>query len=74
MKTEKLKYVPVNILFSMPVASGVFIILNSVLGIVFEKAIFLSVLFFCWDILNQSRLDYIEEEVNKLKIKTGKIV
>lgn len=65
MKNEKTKFIGVNLLLSAPVASALFLFLSTYHSNV--ESAFLSLIYYAIDVVNQSKTDYLESEIGKLK-------
>lgn len=64
---EKLKFIPVNLFLSVPTFILVYFILNSVSNISNIWSILITFYIYLQDTISNSKLDYLEYEINKLK-------
>jgi len=67
MKNEKIKFIGLNMLLSIPSSAALFLVI-SIYHPASESALLASV-YYLIDVLNQSSIDYLESEIKKLKDK-----
>ena len=67
MKNEKTKFIGVNLILLIPSAAFVYLSIN--LFMPWFNSLIISAIFYIYDVINQSRVDYLESEIDKLKEK-----
>jgi len=64
---EKLKYLPVHLILALPILGISFMVLQNLIGLDNLQTSLLSILAYFYDALLQTKIDYLEDEIKKIK-------